>query len=107
MNIETMRRRLLEQDWGQWFDLCALARGCVYAAAGRVQSPDYTPISPQEWEIQSVVLGQIDNLYGCCIQIATVNDAVLLMGDCDCPVHRNCKHAAALLFTFVCGATTP
>ncbi|WP_299316827.1 DEAD/DEAH box helicase [uncultured Halomonas sp.] len=92
---------LHQNDWQGFFDAGALERGRRYARQGRVLGE----LSLQREEAQLVLTGEVEGSlsqpYLTEVEIAVGERDEELFTDCSCPVGVGCKHAVALIHTFL------
>ncbi|MHC6224873.1 DEAD/DEAH box helicase [Pseudomonas sp. X10] len=84
--------RLLD-NWTFCFDGQTLKRGLDYAIDGRVEIRAIDGLV-----IQAVCSGSSDQLYRQRITLDLTEDGLDAEGSCSCPVRKNCKHCAAVLY---------
>jgi len=79
--------------WSLSFDRGTLRRGCAYAAQGRVHLRAVNGMV-----VLADCAGSAGNVYKQHIKLGMSEDGLTADSVCSCPVARNCKHCAAVLY---------
>lgn len=92
---------LHQNDWQSFFDAGALERGRRYARQGRVLGELSLQREEEQLMLTGEVEGSLEQPYLTEIEIAFGGRDEELFTDCSCPVGVGCKHAVALIHTFL------
>lgn len=90
--LEALTNDLLRET----FDPQTIERGEAYAAQGRVGEPRVTEVGSSALRAAAEVRGTIPAPYRVTLHLDSRNGVVRATSSCNCPVHNNCKHGAAL-----------
>ncbi|MBA1202070.1 DEAD/DEAH box helicase [Pseudomonas capeferrum] len=88
--------------WTFAFDGRTLNRGLAYALDGRVEI-----VSIHDLAIEATCVGSAGERYNQRIELEPTEDGLEATGWCTCPVGRNCKHCAAVLYELQRGRDYP
>ncbi|WP_280553649.1 DEAD/DEAH box helicase [Halomonas sp. 25-S5] len=97
----TMCRALYQTDWQSFFDPGALERGRRYAKQGRVMDGLGLELDADMIVLTAQVMGSRKQAYHTEVAIYVDVSDDALFSDCSCPVGVGCKHAVALIHTFL------
>ena len=83
-------------EWRSNFDEKSLARAQAYASDGSVRGLKIRQ-DDEHYILTAKVDGSYGQRYACEVSIRQYDRRLIVDGICRCPVHLNCKHAAAML----------
>ncbi len=97
----TLYHALENVGWQQSFDPGSLARGMGYARQGRVREGTRLERQGDLLVLRAQVDGSGRSRYGTNLAVDPGNPEMGVISDCSCPVGRQCKHAVAVIGTFI------
>ncbi|WP_445004444.1 DEAD/DEAH box helicase [Halomonas mongoliensis] len=97
----TLYHTLEDSQWQRSFDARSLARGLVYAREGRVQSGIRLEQEGELTVLRAQVKGSGRSRYLTSLAVDPDNPEMGVVSDCSCPVGRQCKHAVAVIQSFI------
>ncbi|WP_319941434.1 SWIM zinc finger family protein [Halomonas jincaotanensis] len=97
----TLYHALEDVGWQQSFDPGSLARGMGYARQGRVREGTRLERQGDLLVLRAQVDGSGRSRYGTNLAVDPGNPEMGVISDCSCPVGRQCKHAVAVIGTFI------
>lgn len=97
----TMYHALDDIGWQQSFDPGSLSRGLAYARQGKVRGGVRPEPEGQLLILRAHVSGSGRSRYLTNIAVDPNNPGLGVVSDCSCPVGRQCKHAVAVISTFL------
>ncbi|WP_280564190.1 DEAD/DEAH box helicase [Chromohalobacter sp. 48-RD10] len=97
----TLTNTVLQMDWANCFDQGALERGLRYARQGRVASGMSLEVEDDRIVLSAEVVGSQKQHYVTEVAVDADGSGNELLAGCSCPVGFGCKHAVALIQTFL------
>ena len=92
---------LADIQWQRSFDSRSLARGVVYAREGRVQAGIHPVLEAGMLVLRAQVKGSGRSRYVTNLAVDPDHPGMGVVSDCSCPVGQQCKHAVAVIQSFI------